>query len=97
MHLRDGWQVVMLIHTIWSNDMQQAWTDVTNFLSTVRSKGVILNSKKFQFSTRNLEFAGFQLGNGTIRPLEKHATAIRDFLEPKNLTDMISFSALCKQ
>ena len=82
---------------IWSNNMQQAWDDVTNFLSTVGSKGVILNSKKFQFAARNAEFAGFQLGNGAIKPLEKHITAICDFPEPKNLTDMRSFFALCEQ
>ena len=44
-----------------------------------------------------MEFAGFQLGNGTIKPIEKHITAIRDFPEPKNLTDMRSFFALCEQ
>ena len=32
-----------------------------------------------------------------IKPLEKHIVAIRDFPEPKNLTDMRSFFALCEQ
>ena len=58
---------------------------------------MILNSKKFQFATRNAEFAGFQLGNGKIKPLEKHVVAIQDFPEPKTLTDMRSFFALCEQ
>ena len=66
--------------------MQQSWDDVTKFLSTVGSKGVILNSKKFKFATRDAELGGFQLGNGRIKPLEKHITAIRDFPEPRNLT-----------
>ena len=80
----------------WLNDVQQAWADVTNFLSSVGSKGVILNSKNSQFATRNVEFAGFQQGNGTIKPLKKHIEAIREFPEPKILTDMRSFFALCE-
>ena len=82
---------------IWSSDIQQAWYDVTNFLSTVGGRGVVLNSKKFRFATRDAEFAGFQLGNGKVKPLEKHVAAIRHFPEPRTLTDMRSFFALCEQ
>ena len=82
---------------IWWNDVQQAWADITNFLSTVGSKGVILSDKKFQFTTRNAEFTRFQLGNGTIKPLEKYIEAIRDLPKPKNLTHIISFFSLCEQ
>ena len=82
---------------LWSNDIHGAWADVMNFLSTVGSKGVILNSNKFCFTTRKSEFAGFQLSDGTIKPLEKHVTAVRDFPEPKSLTDMRSFFPLCEQ
>ena len=69
----------------------------TNFLSKVGSRGVILNSKKSHFAKRTAEFAGFQLGDGMIKPLEKRLTAIHDFLEPRSLTDMHSFFALCEQ
>ena len=82
---------------LWSNDIHGAWANVTNFLSTVGSRGVILNSEKFHFAERTAEFAGFQLGDGTIKPLEKHVTAIREFPEPRSLTDMRSFFALCEQ
>ena len=82
---------------LWSNDIHGAWTNVTNFLSTVGRRGVILNAKKFHFAERTAEFAGFQLGDGAIKPLEKHVTAIRDFPEPRSLTDMRSFFALCEQ
>ena len=58
---------------------------------------MILSSKKFKFAARNAEFAGFQLGNGKIKPLEKHVAAIRDFPEPSTLTDIRSFFALCEQ
>ena len=81
----------------WSNDINGAWANVMNFLSTVGSRGVILNSNKFRFTTRKAEFACFQNGDGTIKPLEKHMTAIRDFPEPKSLTNMHSFFALCEQ
>ena len=82
---------------LWSNNIHGAWTDVTNFLSTVGSRGVILNSNKFRFFTRKAMFASFQLGDGAIKPLEKHVTVICDFPEPKSLTDMRSFFALCEQ
>ena len=82
---------------LWSNDIHGAWADVTNFLSTVGSRGVILNAEKFHFAERKAEFAGFQLGDGSIKPLEKHVTAIREFPEPRSLTDMRSFFALCEQ
>ena len=82
---------------LWSNNIYGAWTDVTNFLSTVGSRGVILDSNKFHFATRKAEFAGFQLGNGTIKPLEKHVTTIHYFPELRSLTDICSFFALCEQ
>ena len=49
---------------LWLNDIHGAWAYVTNILSTVGKRGVIL------------------------KPLEKHMTAICDFLEPKSLTNM---------
>ena len=82
---------------LWSTDMQQAWDDVTNFLSTVGQRGVVLNETKFHFAERQADFAGFKLADGTLRPLEKHIEAIRMFPEPRSLTDLRSFFALCEQ
>ena len=82
---------------LWHTSMEQAWRDATNFLSTVGRSGVILNTKKFHFAEREAEFAGFRLCNGQIRLLDKHISAIRDFPEPRNITDIRSFFALCEQ
>ena len=82
---------------LWHSNIEQAWEDTTKFLSKVGGHGVILNGKKFNFAKREAEFAGFRLYNGTIRPLEKHVKAIREFPEPSSLTDLRSFMALVEQ
>ena len=82
---------------IWASTMREMFVKMANFLTTVGRGGVVLNKKKFIFGQREVEFAGFKLGGGEIRPLDKHIEAIRDFPVPATITDMRSFYAMVEQ
>ena len=58
---------------------------------------MILNKQKFHFAGEAAEFAGFRLGNGSIRPLDSHIVAIRKFPVLSTITDMRSLFAMCEQ
>ena len=59
--------------------------------------GVVVNPEKLQFSQRQVDFAGFRLTEMGIEPLPKYLNAIRNFPEPKSLTDMRSWFGLVNQ
>ena len=61
------------------------------------NNGMVMNPEKFKFGVSEMDFAGFWVGNSIIKPMESHFDAIRNFKEPRNITDFHSFIALCEQ
>ena len=59
--------------------------------------GIILNPAKFQFCSKDVEFAGFCITNTRVAPLPKYLDAIRLFPVPKNITDIRSWFGLINQ
>ena len=58
---------------MWDDDesLEELWWRVIDFLTLVGSNGITLNPKKFQFCQREVEFAGFQITQDSVKPLPK--------------------------
>ena len=57
----------------------------------------MLNFDKFQFSQREVEFAGFLITETGIKPLDKYLRAISEFPTPTNITDIRAWFGLVHQ
>ena len=83
--------------TQWDVDLETHWWRVIAFLELLGRNGIILNFEKFQFSQREVEFAGFRITETGIQPLEKYLRAIAEFLTPKTATDIRAWFGLVHQ
>ena len=81
----------------YDTDLEAHWWRTIKFLRKVGSSGIVLNPTKFQFSQREVEFAGFKISNDRIEPLPKFLDAIRTFPAPRNSTDVKSWFGLTNQ
>ena len=50
-----------------------------DYLELVGKHGIILNSEKFQFCQRSVDFVGFRVSENKVEPLPKYLNAIRTF------------------
>ena len=78
-------------------DLEEHWWRTIDFLSTVGQAGVVLNPNKFQFASREVDFAGFRITDARIDPLPKFYSAIEDFPTPTSTTDIRSWFGLVNQ
>ena len=82
---------------MWDNNLTDHWWRVIDFLGLLGNNGIVLNESKFQFAKREVQFAGFEVTEREIRPLEKFIRAIRDFPTPTKLSDVRSWFGLVNQ
>ena len=59
--------------------------------------GILLNPEKFVFSALTVVFAGFTITMTDVRPCSRYLESIRDFPEPRNITDVRSWFGLVNQ
>ena len=81
------------------DDSELEWWRTIYFLSKVGKAGIILNTKKFQFSQKSVDFAAFRISNERIKPLPKNLGlgSIQKFPTPKSATDKWSWFGLINQ
>ena len=79
---------------LWDSDLEEHWWRMINFVELVGRNGVVLNFEKFQFAHRDIEFAGFQISDTTVKPLEKYLRAILDFPTPRKTKDIRAWFGL---
>ena len=82
---------------MWDDELTNHWWRVIDFLELLGKNGIVLNESKFQFARREVQFAGFEVTEREIRPLEKFLRAIRDFPTPTKLNDVRSWFGLVNQ
>ena len=82
---------------LWSQTVEEAYRQATEWLDTCGNNGVTLNPTKFRFARDEVEFAGFDITPTTVKPCQKYVKAISDFPTPKNLTDVRSWFGLVNQ
>ena len=82
---------------LWSDNVEESFKQAVNWLDTCGKNGIILNRDKFVFAQHSVEFAGFRITDDSIKPCEKHLSAIKDFPTPSSLTDIRSWFGLVNQ
>ena len=78
-------------------DLETHWWRTIDLLIQLSESGIVLNPKKFQFASKNVDFAGFNTSNNSIAPLPKYVEAIRSFPTPRSTTDIRSWFGLVNQ
>ena len=82
---------------IWDSDLRTHWSKVLKYLELTGRNGVIVNPKKFQFSSREVDFAGFRDTASGVKPLPKYIDAIATFPRPRTFTDVRAWFGLVNQ
>lgn len=76
----------------------KTWRELMDKLSKVlqllKEGGLTLNLSKCKFGMREVEFLGFVIGRGKIRPSERKTEAIRNFPCPTNVREIQRFIGL---
>ena len=78
-------------------DLEEHWWRTIDLLSLLGRSGIVLNVDKFQFSQREVDFAGFRISKERIEPLPKFLDAISHFPTPTSTTDIRSWFGLVNQ
>ena len=82
---------------LWSDTIEENFFQASNWLDTCGRHGITLNPEKFRFAKDEVEFVGFKITYGTVRPCKKYIRDIADFPTPQNLTDVRSWFGLVNQ
>ena len=82
---------------LWSDTIEESFFQASNWLDTCGRHGITLNPEKLRFAKDEVEFAGFEITNDTVRPCKKYIRAIADFPTPQSLTDVRSWFGLVNQ
>ena len=82
---------------MWDRDLEEHWWRVIDYLELLGRNGIILSPEKFQFSSHEIDFAGFRVTDHEVKPLPKYLDAIRDFPRPTNISDVCSWFGLVNQ
>ena len=79
------------------NDLEEHWWRIIELLELLGKHGIVVNPEKFQFSQKQVDFAGFRLTDVGVEPLPKYLNAINNFPVPQSLTDIRSWFGLVNQ
>ena len=82
---------------LWSDTIEESFFQAANWLDTCGRHGITLNPEKFRFAEDDVEFAGFEITNDSVKPCKKYLRAISDFPTPQSLTDIRSWFGLVNQ
>ena len=82
---------------MWSKTIGDSFYQAAEWLDVCGHNGITLNPDKFRFAQESVEFAGFEISKGNVRPSKKYFEAIEKFPIPKNITDIRSWFGLINQ
>ncbi|MEL6802565.1 MAG: reverse transcriptase family protein, partial [Bacteroidota bacterium] len=82
---------------LWADSVEESFEQAINWLDTCGKNGIILNPDKFEFAKHSVDFAGFKITADSVKPCDKHLSAIKDFPTPSTLTDIRSWFGLVNQ
>lgn len=75
-------------------DMGNALENFKRVLATAEENGLLINWRKSKILVDRVQFLGFIVMNGEIRPSDEKVMAVRKFPIPKNITQVQSFLGL---
>ena len=82
---------------LWDTSIKGNFDRTVAFLTLLGRNGILQNPDKFQFCSKEVHWSGFLIGEDTVKPMPHLTSAIRNFPQPKNKTDLRSFMALAQQ
>ena len=82
---------------LWSDTIEGSYFQAVQWLDICGRNGIVLNPEKFVFGASTVDFAGFTITMTDVRPCSLYLEAIRDFPEPRNITDVRSWFGLVNQ
>ena len=82
---------------IWGNTVEEIFMRTCEYLSLTSAAGIIMNSDKFKFAERCVEFLGLELKENSIKPGRELINSIRDFSRPQDLSSTRSWFGLIEQ
>ena len=82
---------------LWSDTIEGSYFKAVQWLDICGRNGIVLNPEKFVFGASTVDFAGFTITMTDVRPCSRYLEAIRDFPEPRNITDVRSWFGLVNQ
>lgn len=82
---------------IWSDDIENNFFQVAEWLNMCGLHGITLNPKKFVFAEDNTEFAGFEITPDAVQPCGAYLRAIAEFPTPQNITDVRAWFGVVNQ
>ena len=84
---------------LWDIDteMEIHWWRVIDYLILVGVNGVVLNPEKFEFSSKEVEFAGFVITGDGVSPPQRILDSIGKFPKPTNISGVRSWFGLINQ
>ena len=82
---------------LWEADIEKIFLATCRWLDVCGRSGIVMNPKKFQFAQDDVDFAGFVITNGAVKPSYKNIQAISEFPTPKNITDIRAFFGMVNQ
>ena len=82
---------------LWDADIEGSFWHTLEYLNLCNEQGITFNPNKFVFAEDEVDFAGFTVTSNGIKPMKKMVDAIKNFPNPKNITDIRSFFGLINQ
>ena len=82
---------------LWSPNIKHSFFSAVEWLDICGRSGITLNPEKFVFAQDEVDFAGFEITNQSVRPCKKYLDAIREFPTPKTITDVRSWFGVVNQ
>ena len=82
---------------LWAWSIEEAFWDTWEYLNLCSENGIIFNPKKFVFCQLEVEYAGFMVGEHSVKPNNKMIKSIQEFPEPKNISDIRGWFGLVNQ
>jgi len=74
-----------------SDDIESGIKNLKKVLATASEAGLIINWKKCCFMQTTVEFLGYVISNGCVRPSDRKTKAVRRFSNPTNAKQIQRF------
>ena len=82
---------------IWGDNVRDMFDSTSRYISVCEKGGINFNKKKFRYSKDEVEYMGFKVSKDAIIPADSMTESIRNFPQPKNITDARAFFGLAEQ
>lgn len=79
---------------VFSNSENDHWKHLDAVLNRLKDRGLIAKVSKCHFNQPEVEFLGYKLSEGTIKPIQEKCEAINKFPVPKTIKDAQRFLGL---